>query len=102
MKLATVHLIHPDQMGSFYFTKEAGALALRNLAEGNYTQVPCEIFEDFTGEDAAEEIFDLTNNPYRQSARVAKYGRGRSVSVGDIVQVDGDRWLCRPTGWIQV
>ena len=23
----------------------------------------------------------------------------RSLSVGDIVEIDGERWLCRPIGW---
>lgn len=38
-------------------------------------------------EAAAEEAFDLTNNPSRQAEREVKYGRGRSLSIGDIVKV---------------
>ena len=51
------------------------------------------------GEDAAEEVFDLTNNPCRQEEREQVYGRGRSLSVGDIVCVDGVDYLCASFGW---
>lgn len=51
------------------------------------------------GEDAAEEAFDLTNNPSRQSEREEKYGRWKSISSGDIVEVDGINYICMPFGW---
>lgn len=51
------------------------------------------------GEDAAEELFDLTNNPSRQDERVRCYGNGRSLSVGDIVCVDGVDFVCASSGW---
>lgn len=62
-----------------------------------------------TSEEAAEEAFDLTNNPSRQDERELVYGRGRSLSVGDIVEVE-DRhdpekvtaWLCMSAGWKEV
>lgn len=50
-------------------------------------------------EDAAEDAFDLTNNPERQAQRVNVYGRGRSVSTGDIVVVGEEQWLCCSFGW---
>lgn len=61
---------------------------------------------DREGEGVAEEMFDLTNNPSRQDERELAYGRHRSVSVGDIVEVE-DRddpetvtaWLCMSSGW---
>ncbi|HEX8605111.1 MAG TPA: hypothetical protein VF774_20875 [Pseudoduganella sp.] len=43
--------------------------------------------DDLPIEDIADELFDLTNNPGRQQEREQKYGRGRSLSVGDIVKV---------------
>jgi hypothetical protein len=52
-----------------------------------------------SGESAADEAFDLTNNPSRQDEREIKYGRGPSVSVGDIVEVDGVNYICMPLGW---
>lgn len=55
-----------------------------------------------SGEEAAEEVFDLTNNPSRQEERELLYGRGRSVSVGDVVVVDKDSYLCANMGWTRL
>ena len=52
-----------------------------------------------TGKEAAEEAFDLTNNPSRDSERVIKYGQGRSVSAGDVIDVDGKKFICLSFGW---
>lgn len=71
------------------------ALAAKHIDE--YTAVPIDVVG--VGEDAAEEAFDLTNNPYRQEERELKYGRGRSLSVGDIVQSNGEKFLCMSCGW---
>jgi hypothetical protein len=55
-----------------------------------------------------EEIFDLINNPYRQEERVKLYGRGRSVSVGDLVGIDNDEtgitafYAYTPSGWVKI
>ena len=54
------------------------------------------------GEAAAEEMFDLTNNPSRQLERLMRYGNGRSVSSGDIIEVDGVDYLCCSIGWVVV
>lgn len=48
---------------------------------------------------AANEAFDLTNNPSRQLEREQVYGCGPSVSIGDVVEVDGLNYICRPVGW---
>lgn len=57
-------------------------------------------FRGETNEEAiAEEMFDLTNNPYRQDERVKTYGNGRSVSSGDVINVNGTLFLCLPIGW---
>lgn len=61
------------------------------------------------GEQFAEEMFDLTNNPSRQEERELLYGRGQSLSTGDIVEVE-DRndpeivtdWLCLGIGWFKL
>lgn len=55
-----------------------------------------------TGEKAAEEAFDLTNNPSRQNERERIYGRGRSVSSGDVIDVDGVKYACLSIGWQQL
>lgn len=59
-------------------------------------------------EAVCEELFDLTNNPYRQAEREAQYGRGRSISIGDIIGVDSEDtgittfYVCAPDGWVVV
>jgi hypothetical protein len=56
----------------------------------------------FEGEDAAEEAFDLTNNPSRQEEREQVYGCGRSVSSGDVIMVGDEKWACMSIGWEKV
>jgi hypothetical protein len=62
-----------------------------------------EVCKSFTvkqaGSAAAEEAFDVTNNPARQHERETVYGTGRSVSVGDVVEVDGIDYVCNSFGW---
>ena len=57
-------------------------------------------------EAAAEEAFDLTNNPSRQSEREFLYGKQRSLSVGDIVEVgsgvNGKCYICDAIGWTEI
>lgn len=75
------------------------AYARAVLAHDGFTTVEHVIETDKVGEAAAEEMFDLTNNPSRQGEREVKYGRLRSVSTGDIVTVDGVDYLCCSMGW---
>ena len=99
MALATVHLVDANELGNFYFTKEPERLALNLLVEGGYTEVgPFEV-DAAQGETVAEELFDLTNDPCRIDERILKYGRGRSISVGAVVQYEGDLYLCASFGW---
>jgi len=102
MAQAKVLLIDTKYMSEFYFTKEPAALAQFLLSEGYYDIRAAVDLPYLEGEAAAEEIFDLTNNPYRQAEREQLYGRGRSLSVGDIVKVDGELFLCCSNGWIVV
>jgi hypothetical protein len=93
-----IHLINAELMGEFYFKKDPVALAQRLFREGCYTAVG-EFAVQGQEQDAAEEVFDLTNNPSRQEEREQLYGRGRSVSVGDIIQVEDEFFLCASMGW---
>ena len=52
-----------------------------------------------SGEAAAEELFDLTNNPSRKDERDQALWERQSLSVGDIVQVDKEYFLCESIGW---
>jgi len=98
MPLVTVKLVANEKMGDFYFTKNQEAKAKELLKSGAYTEAGS-FFLNEEGEAAAEEIFDMTNNPGRQYEREKYYGRKRSLSVGDIVNVDGADWLCCSMGW---
>lgn len=53
-------------------------------------------------EYACEEIFDLSNNPNREDERLERWGDNRSLSVGDIVQVNDTCWICAVIGWVKV
>lgn len=58
---------------------------------------------ELSGEDAAEEAFHLTNIPSGyltddQKEKVEGY-KFSSLSVGDIVEVNDEKFLCMPSGW---
>ncbi len=99
MAVATIKLVNAELMGNFYFASDPIVLARKMLREGLYKVQGTMGVPDMEGMDVAEEVFDLTNNPSRQEEREELYGRFRSVSVGDIVNVDGADWLCCKQGW---
>lgn len=101
MSVATVKLLVAGNMFKFYFANDPADMARECLARGLY-KIHGTMGVDGQGEAAAEEVFDLTNNPSRQEEREGIYGRGRSVSVGDIVNVDGVDYVCAPEGWHQL
>jgi hypothetical protein len=102
MAVVTIRLVSNECMSEFFFRDQQVALAQRLLIEGRYHTVGTMGVPDLDGEDAAEAVFDLTNNPSRQEEREELYGRGRSVSVGDIINVDGVDYLCASMGWIEL
>lgn len=101
MYQVTVKHVPVESMILFYTGRMNGQqeVARDLLARGAYETGPT-LMVDGVGDDAAEEVFDLSNNPSRQGEREQRYGRGRSLSVGDIVQVDGQNILCASVGWI--
>lgn len=104
MALATILLAPVEETINFHVggaTATATATAKRLVASESYV-AQCAIIVPMSGMDAAEEMFDLANNPFRQEERAAKYGSGRSVSVGDIIDVDGTKYLCASCDWIVV
>lgn len=102
MAVATIKLVNEQFMSEFYFRKDdQEAIARSLLKDGQYREAGQLAVPGVrgVGEQIAEEIFDLTNNPSRQDEREELYGRGRSVSVGDIITVDGEDFLCASMGW---
>ena len=91
--------LRPDLMLAGFRNLDLASIVVPNLDK--YTK-SAEIEVAVSGEQAAEEMFDLTNNPARQAEREAKYGRGPSVSVGDVVAVDGKLFLCCSMGWEKI
>lgn len=103
MSVATIKLVNEQLMSTFYFaTRRPEELARLYREQGQYrVQGTIAVTMD-SDEAVAEEMFDLTNNPSRQSEREQLYGRYRSVSVGDIIDVDGREFLCASQGWIEL
>ena len=99
MAVATIKLVNEQFMGEFYFRKNQEATARSLLKDGWYRVQGTMGVPGMDGQAVAEEVFDLTNNPSREEEREALYGNSRSVSVGDIVNVDGVDWLCCKQGW---
>jgi hypothetical protein len=99
---AKIMLLDPEYMGQFYFKPNPLDTAQRLLEQGLYTAQGQFTLNVIDSEDAAEFLFDLTNNPSKDRERAKLYGRGRSLSVGDIVDVDGELLLCANTGWLRV
>lgn len=97
-----IMLMLPSRSREFFFQNDKVAYARKCRDELAY--IHCKPFlSDCEGETAAEEAFDLTNNPSRQFERELMYGRGRSVSSGDIIEVDDGeskvQYLCLSIGW---
>lgn len=104
MSQIQVQLVREEFMPEFYTWPDAALTARRLLEQGQY-RVQAELtIPGVRGAytEIAEEIFDLTNNPGREDERLELYGRHRSVSVGDIVSIDGVDMLCASIGWIRL
>ena len=58
---------------------------------------------DCKGSDAAEQAFHIFNAPEEMLQEWQKYIQqgysGPSLSVGDVVEVDGEEYLCCSVGW---
>lgn len=104
---AEVHLA-PSHLSRLVYSDGGGAALMHGYRAGEFVkQATVAIPVLMTGEEAAEEMFDLTNNPSRQDERELRYGNYRSVSVGDIIVVEEQpelvsTWRCDSTGWTKV
>lgn len=93
----------PASLMMSMYREDAATTARAALEAGQYVESRL-FYVPGISQDAADEVFDLTNNPSRQDERVEVYGHGRSLSVGDIVVVHNpdfseEEWLCLPFGW---
>ena len=103
--IATIRLLDEHLMFSFYQCQNEAQyieMAKDFLAKGHYRIHVNMVTEGFEGDRAAEEMFDLTNNPDRQREREERYGTERSISVGDIISHGGIKYLCASRGWIPI
>ena len=100
MTQVTLHMLKPELMINMYTgdRDDQVAQAQKMLADDGYEKVALETITSTTF-IIADELFDLTNNPSRQEEREKVYGRGRSLSVGDIVEAWGVKLLCCSFGW---
>ena len=100
MTQRNVHFfLAPDDMiGSFYFRDTPQALDVVRVRRSHY-RLAGMIPTDLVGEEAAEMVFDISNNPSKESLKESMGWTGRSLSVGDIVMVDGVQYVCLPVGW---
>lgn len=104
MNIAKVYFNDINASGSFWTAggelDEARAVSEMREA-GAYRYIG--VFEtELAGEYAAEEMFDISNNPNREDERAERWGSYRSLSVGDIVQVNDDCYVCAVVGWDKV
>lgn len=97
MNHATIFLAPVGSMMEFY-AKDPVVAAGELIKKDLYQKIGT-LAVEATGEAAAEEMFDLSNNPCRQEERDLKWGQHRSLSVGDVVHVDGRSFLCCSVGW---
>jgi hypothetical protein len=101
MSNVTVYFLNRREAIRFYMEKDKVKLVSELQDNGEYS--PNWTFERHgEAEDICEYVFDVTNNPARQDEREAVYGRGPSLSVGDIVSVNGTAYLCDSVGWVKV
>lgn len=86
-----------DKSDLLTFTKEK--LLLLDIDPPSYV-IEYILFDDaFQGVDIAEQVFDMMNNPNRQTERDRNFPLCRSLSVGDIVRVNNTMYLCCSMGW---
>jgi hypothetical protein len=93
-----VMAVADDMLGNFYGSSNPMLHAKRLRRTGNY-RFAGQFVTHQSGQAAAEEAFDISNNPSRDTLRQEVFGRQRSLSVGDIVEVNGEEFFCASMGW---
>lgn len=97
MNQVTVHLLPTKFAADAYMANNFISMAKAIMARGEYVSF------EASGMDTVdpEEIFDVSNNPDRQTERNQKYGQHRSLSVGDVVSINGNNYLCGNVGFYE-
>jgi hypothetical protein len=102
MSTVTVMLLDSFRNSIKFYDGSPTNTATALIQAGEYSATRTFSVDGFAGVNAAEEVFDLSNNPMREEERHEKYGPHRSLSVGDMVVVDGVSYVCCPFGWEEV
>ena len=104
MTMIKIHLCPDNLRRETFTTPDLSSFARDNFplyTQTNWFTLPQ------VGDEAAEEAFDLSQNPSRDEERESVYRNHRPVCVGDVVQcLHRDRsrqfFLCNPIGWTQI
>ena len=103
MAIVTVHFA-PLLMRSTLWTSEN----IEKLVEASFGEYRPHkpFYTPLRGEEAAEDAFDLSNNPSRDFDRQFVFKDTRAVNVGDVVEVDEcgvpSFFLCKEIGWVKL
>lgn len=98
MKVTIWH-VKAEHLADFYSRKSQAEVAYRLLMVDAYQVIATIEIEDQPGRSIEDELFDLTNNPSRHEEKIEKLGKCRSLSVGDIVEYNGNKLVCCSVGW---
>ena len=99
MTTRNVHIfLAPDHLFGSFELYRSEALEQVRTNRASYRLVGM-IPTNLVGEDAAEMVFDISNNPSKETIKESMGWTGRSLSVGDIVVVDGAEFVALPVGW---
>lgn len=114
MALCTIYTRKYSNQGNYrtseewieFISQERDFIDFCNLLHDRCDCSARNIWSQTNGQDAAEDMFDLTNNPDREEERREVYGPHVSVSVGDIVHVysstEDSYFLCMSMSWRKI
>lgn len=89
----------PRELQTIVMYARDGAL---NFARENFdkyrTVFECE-HEGESGQLAAEAMFELFSSPSEESDKFRAATGAKMMAVGDVVEVDGKKFVCMPCSW---
>lgn len=102
MSTVTVKFLPSELMRNFLMAGREHRMQWVKDNLKNYSDSMAFELVGYNPEDCCEEMFDISNNPSRQVERAKMFGKYRSVSVGDVIVVDGVKWICDSVGWKKI